>query len=278
MQQDGRSLCAVLAAVFAIEQLLPTDRVSITIFDDKVETLAANALAVDKGPLVALLRTIEPRGSTALHGGWQEGGNQVRRHLVAGGLNRILLLSDGIANVGLSEPDALATDAHKLTAKGVSTTTLGLGDDYNEDLLEAMAQSGDGNYYYYVEHPTQLPTLFATELRGLMAAVGNGVTLQIKPCDGVSVVDILNDFDRLPGWLVEAAELLVAGMSVDGGRPPERLARTAARPAGSDSNGRPRSRPIGWPWRRRWSCRSSPRRPGRPWHRTSRSRNAPCCC
>ena len=142
------------AAIFAIEQLLPTDRVSITIFDTKVETLAPNAPAVDKGRLVALVREIEPRGSTALHDGWQEGGTQVRQNLVAGGLNRVLLLSDGIANVGLCEPDALATAASRLAAEGVSTTTLGLGDDYNEDLLEAMAQSGDGNYYY-VEHPSQ---------------------------------------------------------------------------------------------------------------------------
>jgi Ca-activated chloride channel homolog len=200
------------AAVFAIEQLLPTDRVSVTIFDDKIETLAANALAVDKGPLVALIRGIEPRGSTALHGGWQEGGNQVRQNLIAGGLNRVLLLSDGIANVGLSEPDALATDVHRLAAEGVSTTTLGLGDDYNEDLLEAMAQSGDGNYYY-IEHPTQLPTIFETELRGLMAAVGNGVTLKIEPCEGVSVADVLNDFERQSDGSLKLPNL-VAGMPV----------------------------------------------------------------
>jgi len=200
------------AAVYAVQQLLPTDRVSVTIFDDKIQTIVPNTTAEDKGRIVELIQSAHPGGSTNLHGGWKEGGEQVGKNLVAGGLNRVLLLSDGLANVGETNLDAIATAVNRLAKEGVSTTTMGLGDDYNEDLLEAMAQSGDGNYYY-IESPKQLPDIFQTELKGLMATFGNTVSLGIEPQDGVTVADVLNDLDRLPSGLLKLPNL-VAGMPI----------------------------------------------------------------
>jgi Ca-activated chloride channel family protein len=200
------------AAAYAVQQLLPTDRVSVTIFDDHVRTIVPNAAAEDKGQIVDLLQSIQPGNSTDLHGGWTEGGKQVSQHLVAGGLNRVLLLSDGLANVGETNPDNIATAVNRLAKEGVSTTTMGLGDDYNEDLLEAMARSGDGNYYY-IESPKQLPDLFQTELKGLMATFGNTVTLGIEPQEGATVADVLNDLDRLPSGLLKLPNL-IAGMPI----------------------------------------------------------------
>ncbi|MFO0822576.1 MAG: VWA domain-containing protein [Gemmataceae bacterium] len=198
------------AAIFAVQQLLPTDRVSIVIFDDKVQTLVTNTLAEDKNRLVSAIQGILPGGSTALHGGWREGAKQVGGHPIPGGMNRVLLLSDGLANVGESNPDAIATDVHRMSKEGVSTTTLGLGDDYNEDLLEAMANSGDGNYYY-VENSNQLPAIFQSELQGLMATIGNAVTLQVETASGVTVADVLNDLDKTPDGKLKLPNL-VAGM------------------------------------------------------------------
>jgi Ca-activated chloride channel family protein len=200
------------AAVFAVQELLPGDRVSVTVFDDRVQTLAPNAPADDKGRLVELIRGIQPGNTTALHGGWQEGGQQVRQHLIPGGLNRVLLLSDGLANVGETNPDAIASDVNHLAREGVSTTTLGLGDDYNEDLLETMAQSGDGNYYY-IESPQQLADIFQTELHGLMATFAKAVSLGVEPQNGVTVAEVLNDLERLPSGRLKLPNL-VAGMPV----------------------------------------------------------------
>jgi Ca-activated chloride channel family protein len=200
------------AAVYAVQQLLPTDRVSVTVFDDQVRTIVPNTVAEDKGRIVDLLQSVQPGNSTDLHGGWTEGGKQVGQHLVAGGLNRVLLLSDGLANVGETNPDNIATTVNRLAREGVSTTTMGLGDDYNEDLLEAMARSGDGNYYY-IESPKQLPDIFQTELKGLMATFGNTVSLGIEPQEGVTVADVLNDLDRLPSGLLKLPNL-VAGMPI----------------------------------------------------------------
>ncbi len=200
------------AAVYAVQQLLPTDRVSVTVFDDRVQTVVPNAPATDKGPIVETLQGVQPGNSTDLHGGWKEGGGQVGKNLLAGGLNRVLLLSDGLANVGETSPDAIATDVNRLAREGVSTTAMGVGDDYNEDLLEAMARSGDGNYYY-IESPQQLPDIFQTELKGLMATFGNTVSLGTEPQGGASVADVLNDLDRLPSGLLKLPNL-VAGMPI----------------------------------------------------------------
>jgi Ca-activated chloride channel family protein len=181
------------AVCYAIEQLLPSDRLSVTIFDNQVQTLIPTTFANNKASLTRLVQQIHPGGSTALHAGWVQGGMQVSQCLTAE-LNRIILLSDGLANVGETNPDAIATDVHGLVQHGVSTSTLGVGDDYNEDLLEAMARSGDGNYYY-IAAAEQLPSIFERELQGLAATLGRNVTLAIDPSREVTVEDVLNDLD-----------------------------------------------------------------------------------
>jgi Ca-activated chloride channel family protein len=200
------------AAVYAVQQLLPTDRVSVTIFDSDVKTIVPSTLAENKGRIIELIQRIYPNNSTALHGGWKEGGKQVGQHFLVGGLNRVLLLSDGLANVGETNPDTIATDVNRLAREGVSTTTMGVGDDYNEDLLEAMARSGDGNYYY-IESPQQLSDIFQTELKELLATFGNTVSLGIEPQDKATLADVLNDLDRLPTGEFQLPNL-IAGMPI----------------------------------------------------------------
>ncbi|CAN1209437.1 VWFA domain-containing protein [Tumidithrix helvetica PCC 7403] len=183
------------AACFAVEQLTPSDRVSIVIYDDKIEAIVPSTLATDKSEMVRNIQRIQSGGSTALHEGWRQGGIQVSQHLNPTHLNRVILLSDGQANLGETNPDVIATDTHKLSKLGVSTTTMGIGDDYNEDLMEAMAKSGNGNYYF-IEFAEQLPNIFQTELQGLMATIGSKVSLTLVPKNGVEVLDVFNDFDR----------------------------------------------------------------------------------
>jgi Ca-activated chloride channel family protein len=193
MEGHNKITYARQAVCYAIDQLSPGDRLSVTIFDDQVQTLIPSTLVGDKAQLKRLVQGLRPGGCTDLHGGWLQGGIQVSQNLNAE-LNRIILLSDGLANQGETNPDVIATDVHGLAQRGASTTTLGLGDDYNEDLLEAMARSGDGNYYY-VADAEQLPTIFERELQGLAATYGNGVTLTATSQADVQVLDLLNDFE-----------------------------------------------------------------------------------
>jgi Ca-activated chloride channel family protein len=209
----GRKMAfAIEAASYVVQQLLPGDRVSVTTFDNEVETIVPSTLAIDKPALLRRLSAVFPRGSTDLRGGWAEGARQVEAHRIEGGINRVLLLSDGQANIGVTDPNTLAAEARGLTARGVSTTTLGVGDDYNEDLMEAMATAGDGRYYYIVT-PTQLMDIFQTELKGLMATVGEKVSLGLEPASKVAVVEVLNDFERAATGRVMLPNLVV-GMPI----------------------------------------------------------------
>jgi Ca-activated chloride channel family protein len=212
MGERNKMTFAREAAVFAVCELKATDRVSVIAFDDKIEVVVANAPASDAEAVVRKINGIHPRGSTALHGGWQEGARQVQAHRQSEGVNRVLLLSDGLANVGEARPDVIATEVHTFAAAGVSTSTLGVGDDYNENLMEAVARSGDGNYYY-VESPAQLPNIFRAELHGLSATAGVDVTFALEPLAGVTVADVLTECAKTPDGRLRLPNL-IAGVPV----------------------------------------------------------------
>jgi len=194
------------AAEQIVQQLLSEDRVSVTVFDHEVQTIVPSQLALDKPNILRRIRDIAIGGTTALHAGWRRGGHQVQEFLRPDGLNRVLLLTDGQANVGLTVPDAIATDVKQLATQGVSTTTLGVGRDYNEDLLEAMARSGDGNYYF-IASPTAMLDIFQTELHGLVATVGTGVRLGLEPLAGAIVADVRNDLPHDPEGRLQLSNL-----------------------------------------------------------------------
>jgi Ca-activated chloride channel family protein len=185
------------ATAYCLDQLLPADRVSVVIFDDVVETLIPSQPVENKAALKARLSDVFARNSTALHEAWVRGGMQVSDHLIDGAINRVLLITDGLANVGLTNTDQIVTQAQGLNSRGVSTTTIGIGDDFNEDLLVPMATSGGGNSWH-VERAEDMQRIFGIELEGLIAQVGHTVTLSLTPANGSRVTDVLNDFGRNP--------------------------------------------------------------------------------
>jgi Ca-activated chloride channel family protein len=97
-----------------------------------------------------------------------------------------------------------------------------VGADYNEDLLEAMARSGDGNYYY-IQSPDQLPAMFQTELLGLLALVGRRARLRLVTTPGVELSDVLNDLERDPDGALTLPNLI-------GGLPVEVVVRLTIQP------------------------------------------------
>lgn len=191
---DGAKMArAREAACYCVEQLLPSDRLSVVIFDDVVEVIAPSQPVENKGGLKRVLSRVAARGSTALHEAWVRGGMQVSEHLDEGAINRVLLITDGLANVGLTSTDEIVTQARGLFARGVSTSTIGIGADFNEDLLMPMAHAAGGNAWHVAE-PGDMARVFAVELEGLLAQFAHNVTLGMVPADGVRVADVLNDF------------------------------------------------------------------------------------
>ena len=189
----------------------------------------------------------------------------------------MLLLSDGLANVGVVDPNTIAAEARGLAARGVGTTTMGVGDDYNEDLMEAMARAGDGRYYY-IESPAQLVDIFQTELQGLMDTLGQKVSLGLEPKAGAAVADVLNDLEKaptgrlmLPNLVVDMPVLVVVRLNL----PPSPAGSTCWRSAW---RGTPLGTAVvGCSARRSADCRPCRWPRGRACPRTPTSRNRSRC-
>lgn len=182
------------AAMFCVEQMLATDRLSVVTFDDRIEVLFPSEPVTNKQAMKDLISRVTARNSTALHEAWVRGGLTVSERLLDQGINRVVLITDGLANVGITNTDEIVTQAQGLFQRGVSTSTIGIGADFNEDLLMPMAQAGGGNAWHVVE-PDDMQHIFQIELEGLIAQFAHTVSLSLIPADGVRVVDVLNDFE-----------------------------------------------------------------------------------
>jgi Ca-activated chloride channel family protein len=182
------------ATAYCIDQLLPSDRLSVIIFDNQIEVLIPSQLAENKAQLKGLLKEVYARNSTALHEAWVRGGMQVSEHLMDGAVNRVVLITDGLANEGLTNVDQIVSQVRGLADRSVSTSTIGIGDDFNEDLLIPMASAGGGNSWH-VKTADDMQRIFAVELEGLISQVAHTVTLGLVPADGVRLADVLNDFE-----------------------------------------------------------------------------------
>src|SRR5688572_10398667 len=183
------------AAKFCVDNLLSSDRFSAVIFDDRVDVLFTNQTLTDREMLHRAIDRIQDRGSTALHEGWVQAGIQVSEALDPAAINRVLLITDGLANVGETNVDRIVSQARELAGRGISTTTIGIGRDFNEDLLLPMAEAGGGNGWH-VREPEDMVGIFETELQGLSRQFAHAVRLRFDTADGVRVTDLLNDFEQ----------------------------------------------------------------------------------
>jgi Ca-activated chloride channel family protein len=181
------------AACVAIDQLADDDWFSLVIFDNETELLIPpNTIggAHNREKLKERIDRIRPGGGTAIYAGVTLGAQQLRRNLDQERVNRVVLLSDGLANVGPSRTSDLANLGRDLRREGMSVTTIGLGDDYNEDLMTALAEASNANYYY-VRDAEKLPGIFAEELGAARSVVARGVTIRITAPEGVRLKEII---------------------------------------------------------------------------------------
>lgn len=186
---------AKLAAAHCVEQLLPADRMSVVIFDDRIETLIPSAPTANPELYKRLIGRIHVGGSTALHEAWVKGGIEVSEHLDDRRVNRVILITDGQANVGETRTGTIVAQARELAKKGVSTSTIGIGRDFNEELLVPMADAGEGNAWH-VQEAGDMARIFEAELGGALNQFAREVSLRIVPRDGVRITDVMNDFER----------------------------------------------------------------------------------
>jgi Ca-activated chloride channel family protein len=149
-------------------------------------------LVADRGAFHAAIREIGPGGQTALHDGWHMGATQVAQHLRTDAIARVLLLSDGCANQGLSDPEAIRRHCGTLADTGISTSTYGLGSGFNEDLMSVMARDGQGQAHYG-QTAEDLMELFDEEFSLLDALAARRLRLRLDPAPGVQA-RVLNGY------------------------------------------------------------------------------------
>ncbi len=172
----------------AIGRLHADDRLAVVAYDDRVDVVVPGSLATPdaRGAAIERIRSIEARGSTDLAGGWLRGCEQVAADLRPDGVNRCLLLTDGLANVGMTDPDELRHHAGELRARGVSTTTFGVGRDFDEVLLAGMAEAGAGHFYFIAEG-SSIPDYMTSEVGETLAIAARDVVLDVSAPAGVEI-------------------------------------------------------------------------------------------
>ena len=181
-------------AAWLLDRLRSTDEIALVTYDDHVRLVAP--LAPANGRTHAALARIGPGGSTNLSGGWLKG-LEALQGANGHGVRKILLLSDGLANVAVTDSVSLAALAAKGREQAIGTTTIGFGTDFDEELMTAMADAG-GGAAHFAETPDAAPAIFAQELEGLTQVVAQNVSLEIRPHAAVEVLGVLNEYPHVP--------------------------------------------------------------------------------
>jgi Ca-activated chloride channel family protein len=178
------------AARVAVDQLASDDIVSVIAYDSRVRVLVPATKASDKERIRDGINQLSPGGNTALFAGVTKGADELNKFLDRNRVNRVILMSDGLANVGPSSPGDLKALGARLSRQGISVTTLGLGLDYNEDLMSGLSRASDGNHAF-VERANDLVRFFNLEFGDVMSVVAKDVTVTIDCAPGVRPVRVL---------------------------------------------------------------------------------------
>lgn len=189
------------AAIAAVERLTASDILSVVIFDQSIDTIVPAQPVGNKHEIIARIREITARGSTAIFGGVSQAAAEVRKNSERGFINRIVLLSDGQANVGPQSPGDLGRLGLSLMKEKISVTTIGVGLGYNEDLMTRLASKSDGNSYF-VENSDDLPRIFKSELGNVLSVVAKSVQLSVRFSPGATPVEIVGRDGHIDGKVV----------------------------------------------------------------------------
>ncbi|WP_375495578.1 VWA domain-containing protein [uncultured Nostoc sp.] len=182
---------ALKAAESVVDQLEPNDILSVVVYDDEVDSVVPPQAVTNKAALKNSIHKVRAGGITNLSGGWLKGCEHVKTQLDPQKINRVLLLTDGHANMGIQDPKILTATSGQKAEEGIITTTLGFAQGFNEDLLIGIARAATGNFYF-IQSIDEATEVFSIELDSLRAVVGQNLKVTLELADGVSLVDTLS--------------------------------------------------------------------------------------
>lgn len=184
-------------AIAMVERMSHTDRVAIIAYDSEAQVVVPSTDVTDRIAIQNRIRGITEGGMTALHNGWLLAAEQVAENQTTAGINRVLLLSDGNANVGLTDVATIVDQSAKMAEAGIMTSTYGLGHHFNEELMVAISQAGLGQSYYG-ESAEDLADSFGEEFELMLNTLATQLVLLVEPKQGIEV-ELLNNLNRRAG-------------------------------------------------------------------------------
>ena len=162
-----------------IGQLRENDIVSIIVFDTEARVLCSAARVGDGNNLKRAIDSIYPGGSTNLHGGLMLGYNEAQKNFEKDATNRVILLTDGIANVGTTEPKRIAIESSEFNGQGIDLSTIGVGIDLDRELLRTLSRQGRG-LFHFVADAHDIEKVFVKEVQSLISPVARRVNLEVE--------------------------------------------------------------------------------------------------
>lgn len=196
---DGEKMDNLKEAVgYVVDHLSDTDLISVTIFDDQVETLVPNQPAKNRDEIKARVAGVIARGGTQISDGLKAGMAEVKKGCTKDRINRILLLTDGQT---WDDEDACLKFADEAGKQGIAITSIGIGEEWNEKLLLRIAEGSRGNSHW-IQNPISILDAFQQEVEGMqsVAAVNLKVTARmgqgVKPVKAYSTVPMIADISR----------------------------------------------------------------------------------
>ncbi|HKX33532.1 MAG TPA: VWA domain-containing protein [Blastocatellia bacterium] len=187
---DADKISRVKAALLdLVSQLREIDILSIVVFDSDAQVLLPARGVAERGFIKQSIREIQPGGSTNIHAGLMLGYREARKYYRRDATNRVILLTDGIANRGEMNPERIAQDSLRYNDEGIDLSTIGVGLDLNKDLLRELAKSGRG-LFHFVADSQDIEKVFIAELQSLISPVANEPNVAIDYDPNLELVQV----------------------------------------------------------------------------------------
>ena len=180
MDMENR-LEAVKSSLLAmVNSLRPTDQVGIVVYGSMARTVLRPTPVNEMGTVKRAIRGLSPGGSTNAEAGLLMAYKLASRAYEPGSINRVILCSDGVANVGATGPDSILEEIRKYADQDIQLTTVGFGmGNYNDVLMERLADDGDG-FYAYVDNKREAERLFVHDLTGTLQTIAMDAKIQVE--------------------------------------------------------------------------------------------------
>jgi Ca-activated chloride channel family protein len=180
MEREGRLELVKEALRLLVDGLGRNDTVAIVTFGDDARVLLEPTRATDANRILAVIDELRPGGSTNLEAGLRLGYDLARSSLTENGVDRVVLASDGVANVGLTDPESILGAIRRDAEAGIELISVGVGmGNYNDTLLEQLADQGDG-FYAYVNVLDEARRVFTEDLTGTLQTVALDAKAQVE--------------------------------------------------------------------------------------------------